>query len=282
MVANADGTAERKLATRRIPGRASMGVPAWSPDGKIIVYPVDSLDAGGSYMTLAEVLVADGSEKPITSQQWSRVDRLAWLRDGSGLVFTARERVASPSQIWYLSYPGGRAHRITNDLNDYLGVSLSGDSAALVTVEADQVSNIWIVSNDNARVYGQITYSKFDGVKAFRGLPTARSSMPRGQVTIWIFGWQRRMEQGKNNSQLMPATTDARRFHPTVDMLFLFPDRTGTDHIWRIDIDGGNARQLTNGDAEGNPQCSPNGQWVLYRLRFGKTGVWGANRWWRN
>src|SRR5205809_74569 len=83
-------------------------------------------------------------------QRWWRVERLAWLRDGSGLVFTAKEGIASPSQIWHLSYPGGQARRITNDLHNYLGLSLTADSAALVTVQSEQVSNIWIAPNDDA------------------------------------------------------------------------------------------------------------------------------------
>jgi len=31
---------------------------------------------------------------------------------------------------------------------------------------------------------------------------------------------------------------------------------------------------LTNGDGEVVPQCTPDGQWVLYHLRFGNTGIW--------
>jgi dipeptidyl aminopeptidase/acylaminoacyl peptidase len=51
-------------------------------------------------------------------------------------------------------------------------------------------------------------------------------------------------------------------------------DRTGFNHIWRIDIDGSNARQLTNGNGEFNPECSPTGQWVVYQgWLSGKTGL---------
>ena len=80
---------------------------------------------------------------------------------------------------------------------------------------------------------------------------------------------------GTGQKQLTADASNNRRpsVSPDGRYVVFVSNRTGTDHIWRIDIDGGNARQLTNGDAEGNPQCSPNGQWVLYRLRFGKTGV---------
>jgi hypothetical protein len=133
MVANADGTAEQKLAVRKDPdffpthALWESPAPAWSLDGKVIACPAGRADASGSYMTVVEVSVADGAVKPITSQRWWEVGQIAWQRDGSGLVLTAREQSSSPFQIWYLSYPGGEVHRITNDLNDYRGMSLTAD-----------------------------------------------------------------------------------------------------------------------------------------------------------
>jgi Tol biopolymer transport system component len=43
-------------------------------------------------------------------------------------------------------------------------------------------------------------------------------------------------------------------------------DRTGGSHIWRMDIDGGNLKQLTSGksNASGRPLCSSDGKWVVY------------------
>jgi hypothetical protein len=86
-------------------------------------------------------------------------------------MVVARESVASPAQIWYLSYPRGEAHRITHDLNDYLSISLAADSTALVTVKSEQVSNIWIAPNDDARRASQITFSKFDGLEGISWTP---------------------------------------------------------------------------------------------------------------
>ena len=40
--------------------------------------------------------------------------------------------------------------------------------------------------------------------------------------------------------------------------------RTGTVHIWRINIDGSDPQQLTNGPGEGWPECSPDGKWLVY------------------
>ena len=266
LVANADGTAERKVATRKL-GVGPFGDPAWSIDGKVIIYPVENTDANGDFMTLLELRVADGSEKAIGSQRWWRIGHMAWLRDGSGLVFTARESVASPSQIWYLAYPRGEAHRITNDLNEYLGMSLTADSSALVTVQSEQISNIWIAPNDDSRRASQLTYSKFDGLGNISWTPDGKivyDSAASGNVDLWMLE-----ANGKGKKQL---TADAgNNSSPSVSpdgrYVVFVSDRTGTNHVWRIEMDGSHATQLTNGVGELNPQCSPAGQWVVYNSR---------------
>jgi Tol biopolymer transport system component len=278
LVSNADGTSERKVATRKL-GLGPFGDPAWSPDGKVIAYPAENRDANGDFMTLRELRVADGSEKPISSQRWWRTGHMAWLRDGSGLVFDARESVASPSQIWYLSYPGGEAHRITTDLNDYLGVSLTADSAALVTVQSEQVSNIWIAPNDDARRASQVTHTKFDGVEGISWTPDGKivyASGASGKLDLWMVeptGTGKQLTADAGNNSWPSVSPDGR-------YVVFVSDRTGTNHVWRIDIDGSNATQLTNGQMEWNPQCSPTGQWVLYSNQggIGKVGIGGGER----
>ena len=47
--------------------------------------------------------------------------------------------------------------------------------------------------------------------------------------------------------------------------IFFSSDRlTGSPHIWRMDVDGGNLKQLTNGQAENFGQVTPDGQAVIY------------------
>src|SRR5687768_11104937 len=46
---------------------------------------------------------------------------------------------------------------------------------------------------------------------------------------------------------------------------FDLPRAKRVSHIWMMDIDGGNARQLTSGDTgESSPIFSPDGKWILY------------------
>ena len=40
-------------------------------------------------------------------------------------------------------------------------------------------------------------------------------------------------------------------------------DLKGKRHIWRMNIDGSNPVQLTDGAGEDHPYCSSDGQWVF-------------------
>ena len=139
IVANADGTEERKIATRQGGpnrfGNFFNGGVVWSPDGKRIATIARAADSAGRFKTVVEVPVEGGAERILTSQRWYQIQRLAWLSDGSGLLMTAAEKASDlrSQQIWHLSYPGGEARKITNDLNNYEGISLNADSSVLVT-----------------------------------------------------------------------------------------------------------------------------------------------------
>ena len=223
--------------------------------------------------TLFEVPVAGGSEKSIGSQRWSGVGRMAWLRDGSGLLVIAKEDVASPSQIWYVSYPAGKARRITQDLNEYQDLTLTADSSALVTVQSDQVSNIWTAPNETPSRASQVTTGKFDGLKSLSWTPEGKivyDSAASGHLDLWVSDsngtGQKQLTADAGNNSWPSVSPDGR-------YVVFVSDRTGTNHLWRIDIDGSNATQLTQGPGESNPHCSPDGQWVAFNSRLSQRPV---------
>jgi Tol biopolymer transport system component len=43
----------------------------------------------------------------------------------------------------------------------------------------------------------------------------------------------------------------------------------GSSNIWRIDADGGNQKQLTQGGTNGAPSCSPDGKWAVFNASHG-------------
>lgn len=270
MLANADGSEERKLASRTGYDTFSFGGPAWSPDGKSIACGAGLTDQTGHYMSVVAVDVADGSVKPLTTEKWKEIGRLAWLHDGKGLILNATDHGRrSPSQLWHLSYPNGEARRITRDLQDYDGVSLTSDSTALVSNQTQTISGIWTAPNDDANSAKQILSNKYDGYgygyySRFSWTPSGQiiyTSLTHGTPSIWMM-----TGQGTGNKQLTPDSSSNNFPSVTSDARYVIflSDRTGFTNVWRMDADGNNEKQLTKGEDDTWPWCSPDGQWVVY------------------
>jgi Tol biopolymer transport system component/DNA-binding winged helix-turn-helix (wHTH) protein len=290
-IADAASGQKRVLAKRSQPDFFSMYTsPAWSPVGNTIACAVAVSDAAGRSMRLIEISVKDGAEKWIGSRRWESIAQLAWLVDGSGLVLIGSDQPSTPEQVWRLSSAGGEATKITNDLNEYSGVSLTADSSVLVTVQTNAVSSIWVASDEGenlsrAKVLGKSPLNEARATQIASEVGALRdiSWTPDGQIVyrshasgspnIWM--------TSPNGSGQRQLTLDARASRavsvsPDGRYLVFASDRTGNFHIWRANIDGSNLKQLTNGDGELYPHCSPDGRWVVYQQGYGwvKSTLW--------
>ncbi|HET8675850.1 MAG TPA: protein kinase, partial [Blastocatellia bacterium] len=271
MLANADGTGEQKLAVLKWPesfiGRGKAGAavpgggPAWSPDGKVIACPAHIKDAEGP--AVVEVRVANGAVKLIAAQGWSSIDRVEWLRDGTGLIMCAMSRSDLNAQIWYLAYPGGESRMITHDLNDYGDVSMTADSSTLVAVQVDFLSNVWVAGfNQVATDARQITNGKMDGYCGVSWTPDGKIVYAARKIKyadLWMMD-----ANGGNQKQLMDDEPANRFPSVTPDGRYIVFDSLGRGiGIWRMDSDGGNIKRLS--DRGITPHCSSDGKWVTYQ-----------------
>ncbi len=279
IVANVDGTGERKIATRRLPAYFSFGGgAAWSPDGKTIVCGAGSY-SGNLSATLVSVPAEGGPEKPITSQNWVSVSRVLWLGSGTGLIVAAvPELISAGTQLWYVSYPGGEVRRVTNDLNAYgtSSLGLTADSRTLVTVQAEKSAQLWVVQPaEDVGKAKQVTNGRFDGDSlAWTADGKILYTAPQGeQSDIWSIS-----SDGTTPKQL---TTDAYSeglgcVSPDGRNVVFSSNRSGNFNLWKMDFATGEQKQLTQGaEVDSQAGCSPDGQWVLFRsLRQGKSTFW--------
>ena len=272
ILANSDGTNERKLATHHIGelflnGPNALG-PAWSPDGEMIAFAFTDYRNGAPGASLITVRVKDGVEKLIVSGLWQTIGQIAWVRDGSGLVFIAADQGSERNgQIWHVSYPGGELRRITNDLLDYQNLSLSADSTSLVTVQNNQISNLWTTSNGFEDAV-QVSSSKSDALDGLSWTPDGRVvyvSRANGQSQIWITN-----ADGTSKKQLTFDSSWKGRLSVSPDGRYVVfaSKRNDLFNIWRMDIGGGNEVQLSRGGESGMPQVTLDSRWVIY-TRFG-------------
>jgi serine/threonine protein kinase len=272
VLADVDGTNERILATLKGDEGFKGSGPAWSPDGRVIVTGVSKTDSD-YHEYLATVSVADGTIKPIGSQQWDDVGSVGWLADGTGLITASYEKGAKNAQCYLISYPEGVVRRITNDLNDYHDLSLTADTTTLATVQEDRIINIWVAPGADAKSLRQLTFgsAKYEGASGVRWAPDGRIiyAASAGNVgDVWILN-----ADGSGQKRLTNTSSPYASWNPAVSpdgrYVVFVSDRAGKTHLkthlWRMDIDGGNLKQLTSGDRfERDPSFSPDGRWLFY------------------
>src|SRR5688572_8532508 len=259
ILSNIDGTNEHVIASRKHPERLSVHGAAWSPDGNMVVCGASYWDKG-FHMNLVGFDVRNGHEQLIGDRAWFRILQVAW-QDMTSLVISASDRETTSHQLWRIRFPDGAAHRITTNLDDYTGVSLSGKN--IVTVRTSVRWDLWVTSLDESQKstmiepgggmnYGLTWTSK--GKIVF-------TSLFRDQLHIFRID-----PDGSNRVQL---TSDGDNYTPAASAdgryIVFASNRNGPFNIWRTNTeDGSDLLQLTFNDGNYYPSVSPDNQWVAY------------------
>jgi Tol biopolymer transport system component len=214
-----------------------------------------------------QVAVQDGAEKPIPGPSWLNLAGMCWLPDGTGLLVTARDPETRLLQIWLVNFADGKRRRVTNDLSNYHGISITADGQTVASVQSEVLSNIWVALDGDPSRARRITFqaNKDEGLSGLSLTPDGRivySARALGIWDLWIVD-----RDGKNNRQLTLNTRG--NFWPSVTpdgRYIVFTSlRTGTPYLWRIGLDGENPKQLTDGAGmDGRPIFTPDGKWVIY------------------
>ena len=269
VVANADGSNEQIIASRKWPGRFVWDwstSPAWTSDDQSLDLPLVNSDANGFYLTIFEIRLADRAEKiiPLSPQRFEQPNQVSLLSDTTGLILSARAQGAPFEQIWYLGRDGS-ARTVTNDLSDYRNVFLTADSKSLVTTQAQTLTNIWIAPKGDITNAAQVT----SGLGRYFDLTWA----PDGKIIYAsdASGSADIFEIATNGTNVRQLTANVKRnYAPQVSadnrFIVFHSNRSGVFQIWRMDRDGSNPVQLTFGNSESHwPQFSGDGKFVIYQ-----------------
>jgi Tol biopolymer transport system component/DNA-binding winged helix-turn-helix (wHTH) protein len=284
LIANADGTGETPLATRKSPEYFNVfGIgPSWSPDGKTIACSGGTAE-GGKHDDAILVDVGTGTQRLLSRYNWHSMGQVVWLPQSAALLVPATEKSGDPQQIWQLSCPGGEIRRVTNDLSDYEMLSLTTDGSTLVGQQSEQSSNLWVMERDFAEVRvanhpsrnvaaKQITsaLNRRDGFYGIAWTHDGRivySSNASGHYDLWVINSdgqnEQRLTESRGESNIFPSISPDGRF------IVFSSDRSGENNIWRVDADGRNLLRLTSGKNEYHSTFSPDGQWVIYESSVG-------------
>ncbi|MGB8802459.1 MAG: protein kinase [Candidatus Acidiferrales bacterium] len=277
LAANADGSGEKLLTSMSANiSIAGLLTPAWSPDGKTIIF-ASLLPSVSS--KLNEFTVATGAVRTLFATH-GNLGRPHWLPDGDALLVPMREESGgAQGQLWKISYPSGEAQRLTNDLTDYSlpWLDLTADGSTVVTVETTVSSDLWNAPGGDSARATQIT----------SGGPAIFGVSPLGPDRVLITNRNRELFSanfdGSARTQVAGSDRNILFAWGCGDgkhIVYSVPRGNGSD-IWRMDADGTNPLQLTHDKSALLPICSQDGSTVTFdyedQLSSWRMGIDGSN-----
>lgn len=237
--------------------------PAWSQDGRTIIVPV-FLSGVQQRWVLYSVDVPSRKLRQLYSSPYD-MGRPAWLATGNAALMPHYDPSSGREQLWTISFPGGQARRLTNDLSEYgtaLDITRSGGSAAGIT--KNMISNVWEVSAGQPSSPRQVTYGNLpftDVAYAADGRILSGSTDGR----LWVMN--------TDGSERTVLADEAGWLTPCGQSVVFAAYKGGTVTLMRINPDGSNATKLVSDDlwkpsrtsfSTRAPVCSPDGKFVFF------------------
>jgi len=256
LTANTDGSDERVLAECNFPEGMFTSALAWSPAGNTIVCGQFRGNIDGC--TLIEINIDDAEERIINSQKWRWIENVVWSADAKNLLMNGNIR-SKHNQIWGITTSKGTLRRITNDLNNYNGLSVTADGSSLITVRSDRESSIWLLPGGRTNHARQITTNIYDGAMGIAWSADGKIVHGSWDGKLWLIN-----NDGSQPQRL--SADDENDMYPSVSRdgktVVFTTQPVSALELWKMSIDGTHRTKLAN--YAGDPQISPDGKWVIY------------------
>ena len=275
IVTDADGSNEQVIGTRKWPQRFGwdpLSHPEWTADDRMLMLPLinsspsDTGDTAANYsVKLLEKDLSSGAERTVSlaPQKFDELGRVTVLPDGSGVIMLAKAHGAAFVQIWQL-FRDGTQRTVTSDLSDYRELCLRADGSALITVQTQTLSRLWLLRPNETKSapIGSGT-SRYYDLSVAPDDKILYASDASGIADIF--------EVAATSGDEKPLTSaGGRNYAPAVSpdnrYVLFHSNRTGVFQIWRMNRDGSSPQQLTSEETESTwPSISPDGRWVVFQ-----------------
>jgi len=274
ILANADGSGEQLIGTRKWPqhyGWDPLSRPAWSADDQMLMLSIINAapsyngDTSSSYtVAVLEKDLANGAERtiPLSPQKFDELGRVTVHPDGNGVIMLGKAHGAAFIQIWQL-FRDGSQRTLTSDLSDYRELSLRADGSALVTVQTQTLSRLWLSTSESKPTPVGSGTSRYYDISIAPDDKILYASDASGIADIF--------EMSATGDDEKPLTSaGGRNYAPVVSpdnrYVAFHSNRTGVFQVWRINRDGSSPRQLTFEETESTwPTFSPDGKWIVFQ-----------------
>ncbi len=265
LIANADGTGEHEILSAPIPGYLTS--VSWSSKNLLAVFE-RQFNQPDVPLRRTMVISPEGKSVKVFIPPYKITD-LAWLPDSSGFFYIQLDPLAtSNTAIWFQPYPDGPSIKVSNDLNAYQGLSVSGDGRSLVTAQVRPQSIIYVGDSPvplNPKSSWNLT-------------PISREQSAGMEGLSWT--GNRQLVQLDKDSHIYISAADGRGRTRVLEhdnynqgaagcgpgntlVASRFPD-VKTYTLWRLSLSTGELKQLTTGTNDVWPACTPDGKWVIY------------------
>lgn len=248
---------------------------SWSPDGNIIACLINRFEREANYTEIIGINPEDGSQLPLGEKHWFEVTGINWLKDGTGLIISAKDKPAADTQVWFQPFPSGEPRKITNDLNQYSEVNTALNGEALAAIQTNTVNGIFV---------GETGKNEFTEIASEVGDLNPVVWTPDGEIIFrsskdGVSNLWKIKADGSNRQQItVDAEVDSRGLcvSPDGKYIVFVSRRSGKSNIWRTDSGGKNLTRLTDGEADAYPVCSPDNETVVFQR-----GIFSEPRLWK-
>jgi Tol biopolymer transport system component/DNA-binding winged helix-turn-helix (wHTH) protein len=269
VTASIDGAGERVLASFHAPG-IHMNRIAWTADGEALVFPLRS--------DLYTIAAEGGTAQPVKNGNWVTIDDLRSLPSSDDLLVVGLLPGFSHPQIYKVTLSSGKTEAITHDLSKYTAVRATGDGRSLLAVQDLLLDSIQLLDAGKGMQIRSLSSENqnHDGIDGLAWTPDGKiiySSQAEDHVEL--------MEANQDGSDPQRiATTDVN--HQISDLAvsprgdYIAAARWGANdvaNVWRTDMNGAHAKQLTTGRQDFPLSITPDGNWIVYSSSQGDQSV---------